>query len=111
LRIDEQGLFSRIIELAASLRSRLARVPYGDQAIFVKRDYFTAMDGYREFPLMEDEYPMRRIRRNGGGIFIIPEKVKTSGRRWKKEGVVRRTLRNRVIMPLYIIALRPACHP
>jgi len=107
LAIDEQGPLFRIIERTASLRSRLTRVPYGDQAIFVKRDYFVAIGGYEELPLMEDVDLMRRIRRRGDKIFIIPEKVKTSGRRWKKEGVVRRTLRNRAIMLLYMLGTSP----
>ncbi|OPY64351.1 MAG: N-glycosyltransferase [Syntrophorhabdus sp. PtaU1.Bin050] len=107
LAIDEQGPLFRIIERTASLRSRLTRVPYGDQAIFVKRDYFVAIGGYEELPLMEDVDLMRRIRRRGDKIFIIPEKVKTSGRRWKKEGAVRCTLRNRAIMLLYMLGTSP----
>ncbi len=105
LGIEGGGLAFRIIEKAASLRSRLTRIPYGDQAIFIRSDDFRRMGGYRELPLMEDVDLMRRIRRAGRAIFIIPEKLSTSGRRWSSEGVVRCTLRNRTIMLLYLMGV------
>jgi rSAM/selenodomain-associated transferase 2 len=107
LGIGSEGLAFRIIEKVATLRSRLTRVPYGDQAIFIKRDYFRRIGGYGEMPLMEDVDLMRRIKREGRAIFIIPEKVSTSGRRWNKEGVVRCTVRNRTIMLLYLGGVSP----
>ncbi len=107
LGIGSEGLAFRIIEKAASLRSRFTRVPYGDQAIFVRSGYFHRIGGYREMPLMEDVDLMRRIRRAGGRIFIIPERVRTSGRRWAREGVARCTIRNRTIMLLYLMGVSP----
>ena len=38
----------------ADIRSRVARHPYGDQGIFVRRRTFEALGGYPEQPLMED---------------------------------------------------------
>lgn len=107
LGIGSAGLAFRVIEKVATLRSRLTRIPYGDQAIFVKRDYFRRIGGYGEMPLMEDVDLMRRIKREGRAIFIIPEKVSTSGRRWSREGVVRCTVRNWTIMLLYLAGFSP----
>ena len=70
LAIADTGPAFRIIERAASFRSRLTRIPYGDQAIFLKRDYFLRMGGYRELPIMEDVDLMRRVKKNGGHYLL-----------------------------------------
>jgi rSAM/selenodomain-associated transferase 2 len=108
LAIASRGGAFRIIERIASLRSRLTRIPYGDQAIFVKRGCFLSLGGYRDVPIMEDVDLMRRIRKNGGQICFADGKVRTSARRWQKEGVVRCTLRNWAIMSLYLLGAPPA---
>jgi rSAM/selenodomain-associated transferase 2 len=97
----------RLIENAASLRSRITRIPYGDQAIFIRKDYFHATGGFREIPLMEDVELMRRIRKAGDRISIIPERVRTSPRRWEKEGVLFCTLRNWTLITLYLLGVPP----
>lgn len=38
----------------ADLRSRITRHPYGDQALFVMRDAYDAVGGFRDLPIMED---------------------------------------------------------
>jgi len=97
----------RIIERAATYRSRLTHIPYGDQAIFIRKDIFNALGGFREFPIMEDVELMRSIRRTGHQIFIIPKKVKTSARRWEREGIICCTVRNWVLVTLYLLGVRP----
>ena len=107
LGISSERPVFRLIETAASLRSRLTRIPYGDQAIFIRKDYFHATGGFREMPLMEDVELMRRIRKAGDRISIIPEKVSTSARRWEKEGVLFCTLRNWTLITLYFFGASP----
>jgi rSAM/selenodomain-associated transferase 2 len=107
LGISDGRCAFRIIEQIASMRSRLTRVPYGDQAIFIARDYFTDIGGYSDLPIMEDVDLMRRVKKRGGKICIIDEKVQTSARRWQKEGIPGCTLRNWTIMALYLAGVHP----
>ncbi len=95
----------RLIEMAASLRSRFTGTPYGDQAIFIRKTYFHSIGNFKEIPLMEDVELMRRIKKTRDKIYIIPEKVKTSPRRWEKEGVIFCTLRNWVLITLYSLGI------
>ena len=97
----------RLIERAASIRSRVTRMPYGDQAIFMRKDYFLSLGGFRELPLMEDVDLMRRVRQSGGKIHIIRDKVKTSARRWEKEGVLYCTVRNWTLVLLWLAGVSP----
>jgi len=107
LRIDSRRAGFRVIETVASLRSRLTRIPYGDQAIFIRASYFRTLGGFREIPIMEDVDLMRRIKRKGGRIVIFREPVITSARRWEKEGLVFGTIRNWFLMTLYLCGVSP----
>ncbi len=97
----------RLIAGMACIRSRLTRIPYGDQAQFFRRDCFEILGGFSDIPLMEDVEIMRRIKDRGERIFILPEPVISSARRQEKEGVVFCTLRNWAIITLYFLGMSP----
>ena len=107
LRIDSPRSGFRVIEKVAGLRSRLTRIPYGDQAIFVRASRFREIGGFREIPIMEDVDLMRRVKRKNWRIIIFREPVTTSARRWEKEGLVSGTLRNWFLMTLYLCGVAP----
>ena len=84
IRSDREAY--RFIAAVASLRSRLTRIPYGDQAIFLNRACFERLGGYPDIPLMEDVALMRRIKRERMRIHILPSRVSTSPRRGRPRG-------------------------
>lgn len=65
----------------ADVRSRYSKLPYGDQAIFLRAATFRAVGGFPDQPLMEDLELSRRLRRLGR-IRIDPGVVEVSGRRF-----------------------------
>jgi rSAM/selenodomain-associated transferase 2/rSAM/selenodomain-associated transferase 1 len=97
----------RLIAVAANARSRLTRIPYGDQAIFIRKDAFRSLGCYPEIPLMEDVALMQRIKQSGGRIRIIPRYVATSPRRWEEEGILYTTLRNWLLITAYCLGVPP----
>lgn len=107
LGIDSSKKFYRFIELAVKWRTRITHIPYGDQAIFMKKDYFFKIGGFPQIPLMEDVSFMQRVKNEGGKIIIIPMQVKTSARRWEKEGILYCTLRNWILVFLYYLGVSP----
>jgi hypothetical protein len=84
----------RFIERATSLRSRLLSMPYGDQALALRRDVFEELGGFPDLPIMEDYEFMMRVRRLGR-VLILPKVATTSGRAWERHGVIRTTAVNR----------------
>jgi rSAM/selenodomain-associated transferase 2 len=81
--------FLRFIAWGANWRCRLFGVPYGDQAIFVRRDLFFALQGYaRRRP--EDLDLVLRLRRFTRLRFLNPPVI-TSGRRWQQHGNLKTT--------------------
>lgn len=107
LSIASSRWILQTIARIASVRSRLTRLPYGDQAIFIRRSAFGVLGGYPEIPIMEDVALMRSIRRRGWRIRILPDRVLTSARRWEREGVWRCTLRNWTILLAYFAGVSP----
>jgi rSAM/selenodomain-associated transferase 2 len=97
----------RVTEKYVFFRTRLTRIPFGDQAIFMRRSFFDELGGYRDIPVMEDVEIMKRIRKRGDNIIIIPQQVMTSARRYEQEGIVSCTLRNWMLQILYALGVSP----
>lgn len=108
LGIDAEGACFRLIETTVRIRTHLTQTAYGDQAIFVKRKCFNEIGGYPDIPIMEDVELIRKIKKTGKKISILPASVKTSARRWKTEGVVYCTLRNWLLFLLYSSGVHPS---
>lgn len=97
LAIENAGVGLRCISFFANLRSRLLQLPYGDQAIFLRRSDFLRVGGFPPAPIMEDFLLIRRLR-GQGSIRTLPQTVLTSGRRWQKFGIIRTTLINQMVI-------------
>jgi rSAM/selenodomain-associated transferase 2 len=106
LIINGGGFGLRIIEWLANIRSRVLQMPYGDQAIFVRADLFSALGGFPDLPIMEDFELVRRLKRKGR-IVILPLAATTSARRWEKLGVLQTTVINQAIIAGYLLGVNP----
>jgi len=96
----------RMLEWATNWRSRRGGLPYGDQALFLKRAVFEEEGGFADLPIMEDYELARRLRRRGR-IVTVTEPAITSGRRWERLGVLRATLRNQLVIAGYHLGVQP----
>ncbi len=108
LKIDSDRLFLRYISMRASQRSRRNRMPYGDQAIFLRKEYFEHIGRFKDIPLMEDIELMRRIKRDGRKIYILPDRVTTSARRWQRDGSFYTTMRNQILVAMFHLGVNPS---
>ncbi len=106
LTIDSSGAGIRIIERMANLRSRFLRLPYGDQALFMKKSLFKEIRGFPDLPIMEDFILVRRLKRKGK-ILIVPAAVVTSPRRWLNLGIFKTWLINQLIIIAYYLGIPP----
>lgn len=93
LHFDERSPAMRVIEWGARVRSALLALPYGDQALFVRRSVLEAIGGVPQAPIMEDLDLVKAVRAHGR-LALLPEAVVTSGRRYRARGVARTWLRN-----------------
>jgi len=97
----------RLVEAWVKLRCKLCSLPYGDQAIFVRKSAFDLIGGYRNIPLMEDVDFIGRLNKLGT-IVILDKKAITSERRWSKEGLIKTAAMNQLIMLLYKFGVNPS---
>jgi GT2 family glycosyltransferase len=81
-------------------RGKIAKIFLGDQAIFVRTDYFQQSGGYREILLFEDVDLCLRLREKGKGI-MLKTSITTSRRRFQAEGDFKRFYRNVVLWMKY----------
>jgi len=104
--LDSVAVPARLIEWGVAQRVRWFSLPYGDQALFVRRDVFDALGGYRPLPLMEDVDLVRRLRRTGPLLHSrLP--VRVSARRWEQDGWVRRSIQNLILVLLFLVGVGP----
>lgn len=80
-----------LIAAGINARARMTRSATGDQAIFVRRDIFEALDGFRNWPLFEDVDLVTRMKRRGRFV-ILAGPVVVSDRRYAQRGPWRTTL-------------------
>jgi rSAM/selenodomain-associated transferase 2 len=88
VRLDGPGWPLRLVETLMNWRSRLTGIATGDQAIFIERGAFDALDGFAPLPLMEDVDFCRRARRLSAPL-ALRSRVLTSARRWQRHGIWR----------------------
>jgi hypothetical protein len=93
LSFSSGGARMRWVAFWANARTAFTRVPYGDQAPFVRRDVYERLSGHRPWPLLDDWDLSRRVR-DAGPIVLLRDAVSTSPRRYLERGVTRTVLDN-----------------
>ena len=87
--IEGRGALLPVVSYFMNLRSRLTGIATGDQAIFVRR---AAFEGFPEIALMEDVAFSAAMKRRRGRPACLRARVRTSGRRWDRNGALRTVL-------------------
>jgi rSAM/selenodomain-associated transferase 2 len=97
LRFEERSRSLAWIERGARLRAALFGLPYGDQALFLRRATWKAIGGVPQVPCLEDLDLVRALRRQGR-LALLPEEAVTSARRYLAGGPWRTWLRHAGIL-------------
>lgn len=87
LRFDEQSWVMKFY--AWFTRFDLLPFRFGDQGLFVKRDVFVALNGFREELVVMEDNEMIRLLRKRGSFVILPDYVTTSARKYRENGFLR----------------------
>ncbi|MFC7536752.1 TIGR04283 family arsenosugar biosynthesis glycosyltransferase [Sphingomonas sp. GCM10030256] len=103
LRLDDEAWQARLVESAVAVRTSLFRLPYGDQALAVRRAVYEQMGGFRPLPLMEDVDLIGRL----PPVVMLPHEAHTSAERWRSDGWVHRSARNLLCLALWRAGVRP----
>lgn len=84
----------------ANLRSRMLRLPFGDQGLFCRKDAYERAGGFRDMAVCDDLDLVRRLKREGPFV-VLPQATQTSPLRYRG-GPLRQVLRVwRVLLGYY----------
>ena len=89
----------------ANVRSRVFRLPFGDQGLFCRRAFYDRSGGFRDLPICDDLDLVRRWKRLGR-LVVLRERTVTSARRYRS-GAIRRVLRNWRVLAGYYAGVSP----
>ena len=87
-------------------RLRLLGLCYGDSGIFVRREAYERVGGFRPFPIFEDLDLVRRLRKLGR-VARLPETVTTSSRRFEGRSFALTFARWSILQALYWLGVHP----
>jgi hypothetical protein len=105
LALDDEAPAARRLERMVAWRCRVLALPYGDQGLLIHRALYDAVGGYATMPLMEDVDLARRLGR--ARLRPIGATMLGSARRYRRDGYLRRPLRNVLCLSLYFAGLSP----
>ena len=100
--LDDLGALPRLLEAGVGLRCMLFRLPYGDQGLLIPARLYDEVGGYRPLPLMEDVDLVRRLGRRR--TQILRSAAVTSAAKFKRDGYMRRVVRNLSCLTLYYLS-------
>ena len=101
IKFDSRNILMKICGFMSNLRVRLRNIAFGDQGIFISRSYFYELGGFAEIPLMEDYQLSMDIKADGEKIALAGTKIKTSERRFVKNGRLRTMARMQRLQYMY----------
>ncbi len=103
--LADTGLQPRLLEAAVALRCRLFALPYGDQGLLISRRLYDEVGGYSPIPLMEDVDIVRKLGRRR--IAMLKAAAVTSAERFRRDGYIRRSVRNLSCLMSYYRGVPP----
>lgn len=104
MKFDSENLIMRMYSWFTKFDSIFTT--FGDQAIVMKRSFFSEIGGFPNFPMFEDVEFFRRARKIKK-IYKLPSFVTTSARRYERKGVVKTQLLNGFYILGYLIGINP----
>ena len=105
-RVDSDELRMRIIQFLTNFRSQHLKLPYGDQALFIRKTTFERAGGFPSAPIAEDLLFVKKLSKIGL-VEIAEADAVTSARRWLKLGVLRTTMINQLILAGLAMGVSP----
>ncbi|HEX9667010.1 MAG TPA: TIGR04283 family arsenosugar biosynthesis glycosyltransferase [Thermodesulfobacteriota bacterium] len=102
IKLNNNRVIYRFIEIFANLRARLTGTPLGDHAIFVKKGIFDKIGGFPDIPLLEDLEFVRKLKCISRGKRINTSVI-TSVRRFENSGILKTCIKMWMIRLLYYL--------
>ena len=87
LRFVPRSFAAALFTWANHLRRRWFRIYYGDSAIFVRKEIYVSLGGFRPLPILEDYELVRRLERAGRTCYVRDVIAEASARRFERSPI------------------------
>ena len=87
LRFRSKKAMMRIVAFNSDNRVRFRNIAFGDQGIFISRDLYESIGGFRHIPLMEDYDLSIRLKDRGYKPALLNDTLSTDARRFEENGI------------------------
>ncbi len=102
IRFDHPHYWYKI--MAGAVNLNLSCFTFGDQGLFLRREVFFDLGGFRKIPILEDLDLTRRLRRAGKVVKVKPI-LTTSARRFQNNGIAKQTILDLAILLAYYLGI------
>lgn len=99
-KLDDEGALPRTFEALISLRSRLLRLPCGEQGLLMPRTVYDQAGGFEALSALEDMDLLRRIGRKH--ITFLDSRATVGGERYRQTGYASHIARGQLCLLLYV---------
>ena len=101
IRFDSKSILMKICAFMSDSRVKIRNIAFGDQGIFITKEYFTEIGGYPEISIMEDYSLSMNIKKDGCKIVLADAEILTSERRFLKHGRLKTMARMQILQHMY----------
>ena len=107
ISFDKTSLKYKLLSFCINLRSSLFKYGTGDQVFFIKKNIFDRIDGFPKYELMEDIKLCSNLKKVSKPL-ISKIYIKTSARKWEKNGFLWTIIKMRLLRFLYFLKVNPS---
>ncbi len=104
IKFEPSNPFLDLITIASGFDSILTT--FGDQCIFLRKNFYEEIKGFPDWPLFEDVYLLQKARKLTR-VYKINGPVVSSSRRFLKRGMFRQLILNTCLLILYLLGVHP----
>lgn len=88
MRVEGSRFIYRVFSVGGNIYCRLSGNFFGDRAIFIRKDIFKRLSGYRPLDIMSD-FDLSRKMKKEGSVILLKGPVVSSGRKFENESFYR----------------------
>ena len=97
VRFGKASLLMKMEEFFSNIRVPMRNLAFGDQGIFIKRELFEEIGGYKDMPIMEDYQLSLDLSKRGIKFGQLDLPIYTSPVRFEKNGIIKQVIKMQVL--------------
>ena len=103
LKFNSMSMYAILIAFWANLRTKIFKLPFGDQGLLIQRKEYFSLGSHKEIKLMEDLEFITRVQFQRK--VLLKSYIITSFKKYKKNGIFRQGLKHLICQLLFFLGI------